>query len=68
MIWFLKIGLCLIISSWVLEIIYCFANPITYTDRTRKVEDIWHCVFGFSLSGGIISCLIWFCGLILTGI
>ncbi len=66
MTWFLKIGLCLIITSLVLEVIYCFARPMAYTDKSRKVDDVWNCIFGSSLSCGIVSCLIGLCGIILT--
>lgn len=69
MIWFLRIGLCLIISSLVLELLSClFFRPITYTDKTRKIDDIWMSIFATSLSAGVISTLIWFCGLIITEI
>ena len=66
MIWFFKIGLCLILSSLVLELLFGFAKPITYTDKTRKLDDIWMTIFGSSISLGVISCLIWFCSLIIT--
>ena len=64
--WFLKIGLCLIIVSLVLELLSFMFRPITYTDKTRKLDDIWMGIFGGSLSVGVISCLIWFCSLIIT--
>lgn len=64
--WFLRIGLCLIIVSLVLEVLSCLFKPITYTDKTRKLDDIWMGIFGTSLSIGIVCCLIWFCGLIIT--
>ena len=66
MVWFLKIGLILIITSLVLELLFGFTKPITYTDKTRKLDDIWMTIFGSSISLGVISCLIWFCGLIIT--
>lgn len=68
MIWFLKIGLCLIIVSLVLELLYCFASPINMDDKARKIDDVWIYIFGGSLSSGVISCLIWLCGLILNKI
>lgn len=66
MVWFLKIGLCLIISSLVLELLSGLFRPITYTDKTRKLDDIWMGIFGTSLSAGVICCLIWLCGLVIT--
>lgn len=66
MIWFLKIGLCLILASLVLEVLSCLFKPITYTDKTRKLDDIWMTIFGSSISLGVISCLIWFCSFIIT--
>ena len=66
MFWFFKIGICIIILSLTLELVYCLAKPINYTDKMRKIEDIWHCIFGCSISGGIISCIIYVCGLIIT--
>jgi hypothetical protein len=35
-------------------------------DKTRKIDNVWTAIFGSSLSLGVISCLIWFCGLIIT--
>ena len=66
MVWFLKIGLCLILSSLVLELLSCLFRPITYTDKTRKLDDIWMGIFATSLSSGVISCLIWICSLMIT--
>ena len=64
--WFLRIGLCLIISSLVLELLSFMFKPITYTDKTRKLDDIWMGIFGISLCSGVVCCLVWFCGLIIT--
>ena len=64
--WFLRIGLCLILSSLVLELLSFLFKPITYTDKTRKLDDIWMGIFATSLSAGVISCLIWLCGLMIT--
>ena len=64
--WFLRIGLCLILSSLVLELLSFMFKPITYTDKTRKLDDIWMGIFCTSLSVGVISCLIWLCGLMIT--
>lgn len=66
MVWFLKIGLCLILSSLVLELLSFLFKPITYTDKTHKLDDIWMGIFATSLSSGVISCLIWVCGLMIT--
>ena len=65
MVWFLKIGGCLILISLVFELLFGMARPITYTDKTRKIDDIWTTIFGGTLCVGIISCLIWFCSLII---
>lgn len=54
MVWFLKIGLCLILSSLVLELLSCLFRPITYTDKTRKLDDIWMGIFATSLSSDVI--------------
>ena len=64
--WFLRIGLCLILSSLVLELLSFMFRPITYTDKTRKLDDIWMGIFVTSLSAGVISCLIWLCSLMIT--
>lgn len=64
--WFLKIGLCLILSSLVLELLSCLFKPITYTDKTRKIDDIWMSIFATSLSAGVVCCLIWLCGLVIS--
>lgn len=64
--WFLRIGMCLILVSLVLELLSSLFKPIAYTDKTRKLDDIWMGIFATSLSAGVICCLIWFCGLIIT--
>jgi hypothetical protein len=66
MIWFLKIGLCLVISSLVLMLLYCLAAPLNYTNKTCKLENLCFCIFGYTFCGGVISCLIWFCSYIMT--
>lgn len=64
--WFLRIGMCLILVSLVLELLSCLFKPISYTDKTRKLDDIWMGTFVVLFSSGVVSCLIWLCSLMIT--
>lgn len=64
--WFLRIGMCLILISLVLELLSCLFKPIAYTDKTRKLDDIWMGTFVVLFSSGVVSCLIWLCSLMIT--
>ena len=64
--WFLRIGMCLILVSLVLELLSFMFKPITYTDKTRKLDDIWMGTFVVLFSSGVVSCLIWLCSLMIT--
>jgi len=64
--WFLRIGMCLILVSLVLELLSCLFKPIVYTDKTRKLDDIWMGTFVVLFSSGVVCCLIWLCSLMIT--